>query len=308
MLPFVLVGGVPVLAGEDRGQLVGLSVPDVLVAPFDLDEIVGSDSVDPAAVFWGAEMRMARPMRQAAAGRRAGRFQPRGDRFEPLPEGEVSGFPSTTLLAHRAEVPSVDVVRLSSLFAVSTVRTPIDKAEASFLCFTKLYDARQRRELPTVDEIKQCFRGLQNTKSRMFSEVAAYAPVIHDAIGRGLKDRDLRRYLVRETPLPTGLGVAKMSFTLALLGHDCICLDTRLMVRMFGDKALKIEAGWGKDGDHVSELSLSRYEAVEDAFLEGNPFYNPKDPIGKARAQWSAWEGVGGKAASHWVWLHAIQV
>ena len=64
----------------------------------------------------------------------------------------------------------------------------------------------------------------------MFSEVAAYAPVIQQAIKSGLRHRDLRRHLVRETDLPTGLGVTKVSFTLALLGHDCVCLDGRLLI------------------------------------------------------------------------------
>ena len=67
MLPFVLVGGVPVLVGLDGGQLVGLSVPDVAVAPFDADEVVGFVSVDPAAVYGGAEMVQATALRQAAA-------------------------------------------------------------------------------------------------------------------------------------------------------------------------------------------------------------------------------------------------
>jgi hypothetical protein len=113
---------------------------------------------------------------------------------------------------------------------------------------------------------------------------------------------------VRETDLPVGLGVTKMSFTLALLGQDCVCLDARLLVRMFGsrDKATDVESGWGKSGSHVSELSLTRYEKVEDAFLKGNPMYDAKDPIGRARCQWMSWESVGGQAAKHSVWLSVV--
>ena len=309
-LPFALVDGVPVFVGLEDAQLVGISVPDGDVAMFDAGEVTGFVSIDPAAVFYGAAMERQEEMQQAAAApqrRRAGRFQPRGQLFTPLPRGEVSGFPSSVLLGHRTETPSLDTVRLSSLFAVSTVRTSIEQAEKSFSCFVELYEAAGRT-LPDVAEIKRCFRGLQNTKSKMFSEVAAYAPVIQQAIRSGLRDRELRRHLVRETDLPTGLGVTKVSFTLALLGHDCVCLDGRLLNRMFQprDRALEIEAGWGKTGKHVSELALSRYEAVEDAFLEGNRHYNARDPLGRARAQWRSWESVGGKGATHSVWLKVV--
>ena len=170
-----------------------------------------------------------------------------------------------------------------------------------------LYEARGR-ELPDIADIRNCFRGLQNTKSRMFHEVAEYAPVIQDAIVAGLRDRELRRFLVRETSLPAGLGVAKTSFTLALLGHDCVCLDARILGRIFGSvkKGVEVEGGWGKTGKRVSELSLRRYEQVEDAFLAQNPFYDPGDPIGRARAQWMSWESVGKQAATHSVWLNVV--
>lgn len=252
-LPFVLVRGAddfPILAGVETDGLVGVSVPDGEEYSFESEEVVGFVSIDPAAVFWGAEMRLAQQDVQLAAeeaARRAGRFKPRGHLFELLPSGEVSGFPSGQLLQHRAKTPTLDTVRLSSLFAVSTVRTSIEQAEKSFNCFVELYEAAGR-ELPEVQKIKMCFRGLQNTKSRMFAEVAAYASIIQSAMAAGLRDRELRRQLVRMTDLPAGLGITKMSFTLALLGQDCICLDARLLTRMFQtrEKATEIESGWAR--------------------------------------------------------------
>ena len=170
------------------------------------------------------------------------------------------------------------------------------------------YEARGR-QLPPVEAIRDCFRGLQNSKSKMFSQVAAYAPVVRAAMESGLKDRALRRHLLRETDLPVGLGVSKMSFTLALLGQDTVCLDARILTRIFGsrDKATKVEEGWGKSGQRVSELALARYEAVEDSFLNGNPFYRASHPLGRARAQWMSWESVGGAPASHQVWLRTVR-
>ena len=310
-LPFVVArdarDDVPLFVGLENGELVGISVPGGETFTLDTQDVIAAVSSDPAAVFWGLEVDWVEAyLRKVAEARHAPSYRPRGARFDPhdLP---LSGFPSETLLRHRAQVPSVDTIRLSGLFAVSTVRTSIEQAEKSFNCFVELYQARGR-ELPDIADIRNCFRGLQNTKSRMFYEVAEYAPVIQDAIVAGLRDRELRRFLVRETDLPVGLGVTKMSFTLALLGHDCVCLDARLLGRMFGShgEALGIEKGWEKRGSHVSELALRRYEKAEDAFLAKNPFYNAEDPIGRARAQWMSWESVGKQAATHSVWLNVV--
>ena len=311
-LSYALAGGIPLLVGTENAYLVGVSLPSGDEYTLEPEDVTGAVSVDPAAVFWGLDLRWAEQrVRRAAEARRPPSYAPRGQLFTPLssddPSTPVTGFPDATLLRHRTQVPSVDVVRLSSLFAVSTVRTSIEQAEKSFNCFVDLYE-RAGRQLPAVGDIKQCFRGLQNTKSRMFAEVAGYAPTIVDAVASGLKDRELRRYLVRETDLPVGLGISKTSFTLALLGHDCVCLDARLLGRMFGSasKAYDVESGWGKTGKRLSELSLKRYEKVEDAFLKGNPLYDPRDPIGRARAQWMSWESVGGQAATHSVWLNVV--
>jgi hypothetical protein len=241
------------------------------------------------------------------------RYAPRGYKFQPLERGRElwTGYPvvRSVLERHRREVPALDSIRLSGVFAVSTVRTSIDQAERSFDCFVELYEKRGSKDFPDVEAIKRCFRGLQNAKSQMFREVSGYAETIRQAMSEGLRDRALRRRLATETRLPRGLGLAKLSFTLALLGQDTVCLDARLMVRMFGsrDKATKVEEGWGKtEKGQISELGLRRYEKVEDAFLSGNPLYDPSDPIGRARAQWQSWESVGGEPATHSVWLRVV--
>lgn len=241
------------------------------------------------------------------------RYAPRGYRFQPLEKGSElwTGYPVVrrVLERHRSEIPSLDTVRLSGIFAVSTVRTSIDQAERSFDCFADLYARRGSKDLPDLEAIKRCFRGLQNDKTEYFVEVAEYAPTILEAMSRGLRDRELRKVLATETRLPKGLGLAKLSFTLALLGQDTICLDSRLMERMFGalEKRLKVEAGWRKnDAGRITEIGLKRYEKVEDAFLSGNPLYDPSDPIGRARAQWQSWESVGGEPATHSVWLRVV--
>lgn len=123
-LSFALVRDLPVFVGMQDGRLVSLTVPAGDIVPFEPGQVTGFLSIDPAAVFYGAEMAVALEERMAAAPgapKRPGRFQPRGGLFQPLPRGEVTGFPSTTLLAHRSRVPSLDVVRLSSTFAVVAI-------------------------------------------------------------------------------------------------------------------------------------------------------------------------------------------
>lgn len=385
MLPFVLVDGVPVLASLQNGELVGISVPDGDIAPFEPEEVTGFVSIDPAAVYFGGVMQVTQEEKEriaaeddatrfyeyysyrdveyrivgtiaqkfgygvslpsghwagsgltfrsrqeavdavkalidqdleprlAAPKKRAGRFQPRGQLFAPLPAGMVSGYPIArpTLQAFRQTVPSEDVVRLSALFAVSTIRVRIEAAEESFECFAERYEsARGRASFPSIEQIRACFGTLKNTKARQFSEVSAYAPVIHSALRQGMRDRQLRHHLAVQTDLPVGLGLAKLSFTLLLLGQDIMCLDTRILSRMFGSvqKAEDVEKGWEKRGKRVSELGLARYEAVEESFLSGNRFYDPRDPIGRARAQWMSWEPLGHPPvpATHSVWLKVV--
>ena len=311
-LPFVVArdarDDAPLFVGIESGDLVGISVPGGESFTLEPQDVIAAVSGDPAAVFWGLEVDWVEAyLRKVAEARHAPLLPPPRGPFRParpaavgLPVGHAPPSPSP---GARASTPSA----CPDSFAVSTVRTSIEQAEKSFNCFVELYQARGR-ELPDIADIKNCFRGLQNTKSRMFYEVAEYAPVIQDAIVAGLRDRELRRFLVRETDLPVGLGVTKMSFTLALLGHDCVCLDARLLGRMFGSaqKGVEVENGWGKTGKHVSELSLRRYEKAEDAFLAQNPFYDAADPIGRARAQWMSWESVGKQAATHSVWLNVV--
>lgn len=324
-LPFLLVrhgsAAVPLLVGtgDVPGRLVGVDVVGLRVFDFEPGDAIAAVSVSPAAIYWGMEAQWARaaaPLRLASEAS-VRRFAPKGYRFAPMPSQLFADAPIITgygevrpaLMRHRQEMPSIDTIRLSALFAVSTVRTSIEEAERSFDCFVELYERGGRQmEQVSVDDIRGCFRGLQNTKAKVFSEVAAYAPTIRKAIESGLKDRKLRRHLATETDLPTGLSLAKLSFTLALLGHDCVCLDARLLARMFDAKRrVEVEGSWGKTAaGRVSELSLRRYEAVEDSFLTGNPFYRASDPIGRARAQWLSWESVGGAAATHSVWLRVV--
>lgn len=246
------------------------------------------------------------------------RYAPQGAKFTPI-ETLATGEPFVTgytevrpqLMKHRDRVPTVETIRLCSIFAISTIRVQIDVAERRFDCLKELWGDHPGSEFEPWDleAVKSCFQGMQNGMGDTVLNVSAWAPTVHNAIGKKkLKDRALRRYLAVENKLPHGLGLAKVSFTLALLGMDTICLDSRLLDRMFGADGVKVANRWAKRPDGtISEEHLKAYEAVEDAFLKGNKFYDPTDVVGRARAQWLGWESCGGRPATHSVWLEVVR-
>ncbi len=315
MYPSVLVrsgphDSIPVLAGVDSvGQMVGYDlVNDDIVEGADVSDVVGVVSLYPAAVFYGVEAERVEQPPAAVANRRR-RYQPRGQLFTFLPEGELSGFPAAerVLRRHRMVIPSLDTIRVSALFAVNTIRTKISTAEAQFDCVGTLYE-EHGREMPPIEDLRKCFKGLQNSKSETFQKVADYAPTIRDAIAHGYRDRELRHILATDTDTPDGLGLSKLSFTLALLGNDTVCIDARLLKRMFPNESDRehFQRIIGKRKGRISQNAIDAYESLEDAFLKDNPHYDPNDPLGRARAQWKSWEATGGRGAEHQTWMRLL--
>jgi hypothetical protein len=307
MLPFALVRrGADLhveLLGETEQGPVGLNLDTAEPLHVGPGVVEGFVNADPAAVFFGADGAFQKGAQRFAADVR--RLRPLGYRFRPMPAGVVSGYPMvrSTLEKHRRELPSVETIRLSAVFAGSSIMVGIEQAERSFACMTALF--RRAGGFVPLEEIKHCIvsLGLHKIRQRLYVESEAWAHEVRAALEKGLRDRELRRHLLFETKRPATIGLAKTSFTLALLGQDTICLDTRILTRLFPKKHNEIEKSFAK----VGPTSLSRYESVEDAFLKGNPHYNASDPIGRARAQWMSWESVGGKGATHSTWLSVVR-
>lgn len=315
-LPFAIVRNedsvsIVLVGTETDGSpaLIGFDPVRIQLVEFRPEDIITLVSVDPAAVYYGVELGVSEKWVERLVANRRPRYAPKGDQFPLLPEEALSGFPAAEvyLRRHRMRVPSEDAIRVSALFAVSTVRTRIDQAEIAFNCFAELYRARGR-QMPDLSKLKRCFVGLQNTKTAVFDAVAKYVPVIREAMGTGYRDRELRRVLALQAPPPEGLGLAKLSFTLALLGQDTICLDARLLGVMFprADHRTRFEKTISKRDGKFNEKAIAAYEEAEDAFLADNPHYDKRDPIGRARCQWTSWEAVGGKGAEHRVWLNLL--
>jgi hypothetical protein len=271
--------------------------------------ILKNEPVMPARSLRGAE--------EAPKPKSIPKLGPQGHKFAPVNLPLFGDVPVVTgytevraqLEKHRKQIPSAETITLSVVFSGLSIMTGIEQAEEAFACVTKLYEQLGRARLPTLAEIQHCIvpLGLIKQRSAMYETAAAWAPIVRDAMKRGLRDRELRRFLYLESELPVGIGLAKLSFVLSLCGQDCVCLDARLLGRMYGADGRRVSSSLNTQPARGS--TLDKYEAIEDAFLDGNPFYDPKDPIGRARAQWQSWEQAGKppKPAAHSVWLSVVR-
>jgi hypothetical protein len=343
--PFAFVADLgPVLLAQGRRGLVGEAYDGTV---FDLSErdILHAVNILPGAAVFPflhaeglltrrerSEPRFSRTGPRLVAANPLGLVGGRGARFEPLPEGVASGFPRARqeIERYRAEVPTTRVIILSMAFAISTVRTNIASAERAFACYGERYHTTQGP--PSYDDILDCFtlygRGLAPSKTETLRGIAPYGETIESAMLLGLRDRDLRRHLATATDLPPGLSLAKLSFTLALLGQNVICLDARLLGTMFDAEEQETfnrrtkKADKGPSRGRLRQDAVDAYEEAEDLFLDGNRYYDPSDPLGQARAQWMSWESVGEKSktgtlhrrgmrwqvvpAEHAVWIDVV--
>ncbi len=320
MIPFAMVrhgrDDVPVLLGLDRdANMAGLDLVEGRFLALDPGDVGTVFDTDPVSVYFGVQLAWARSERVPLAAEAVviPMRAELGRKFTPLLTSDPFSVPITgfdevraQLLRHRAEVPSIDTIRLTAIFAGLTVGVGIAQAERGFQCLVKLY--KETRGDPPIEKVRDCIwsLGYHQIRERLYNEVPRWAPVCQDAIRKGMKDRELREHLFLHSDLPAGLSLAKLSFVLALLGHNVVCLDVRILDRMFGSgMASRYSGTW----DTKTQLSLARYERVEDAFLRGNPFYRSSDPIGRARAQWMSWESAGAppRVETHSVWLNVVR-
>jgi hypothetical protein len=307
---------VPVLLGLDGlGNMAGLDLVEGRFLALDPGDVGVIFDTDPAAVYAGVQLAWARDVAVAAEAAIRGLPEPKraelGRKFEPMLTRDpfsvpVSGFDAvrSQLIAHRDHTPSVETIRLTTIFAGLTVGVGIAQAEHGFQCLVDLFAHGE----PPIGKVRGCIwsLGYHQIRERLYSEVPRWAPLVRDALARGLRDRELREHLFLHTETPAGISLAKLSFVLALLGQNLVCLDVRILDRMFGKERARAYTGtW----DTPTGLSLQRYERVEDAFLRFNPFYRPSDPIGRARAQWLSWESAGkpARVETHAVWLNVVR-
>lgn len=215
-------------------------------------------------------------------------------------------------------------VLTAGIFSLASIQTPITQTLKLMAMLTPYVVDGQ---LPSRNKLGQLCAaagvGLQNRRPVHFEEFAKYAHVVSNAINEGKRDWRLRKTLCKDVGLPEGLGLAKLSFTLALMGNNLGCLDARIVNWAYEDAAdsfLRQISQKKSKQDRLSETPYSLFEVVkqadpssasdlvtkpvgdsaydlykeaERAILTRVPYYDPKDPVALARAQWMLWEQLG---------------
>jgi len=267
-------------------------------------------------------------------------------------EGEAfpSGYPHAWKIIRRwreGVAPDWRTVALSAIFARFSIQRPIEEAEELFRAFgPTIRDAMLRGTLPTEAQLLR-FKGIKGTRATRqltsgkrrgeysWDDIPAilsifeWAPWVAEQAATS-KDysRDFRNLIASEWA-PRGLGIAKISFTMMLMGRDAACMDTRMQRYFFGEYEAEessfsfgaledeeTEIGHspervqfekktsrrrtGKEARGVTEKAIATYAALEDK-LEETPYFDPDWAMPYAKAQWMLWETLGRTAttASH---------
>lgn len=262
--------------------------------------VVALATGDPAAVSFAPQLRVRRHRARMAANRaKVVPLRRRADR-PVIDLSFVSGYDryaSAAALYWRENGVGSQPLLAAGIFALSSIQTSI---KAALRLFEGLGPYVLEDELPARSEMRRIVdrsgAGLTNTRPDWFEGYAEYRYRIRDLIALGLRDDELRRVLAIQEPMPKGMGLAKLSFTLALVGNDCGCLDARILDWAFSKQARKrfnqLMSRKRKDGT-FSKTTYDRYRSAELKILTETPFYDPSDPVGLARSQWMLWESLG---------------
>jgi hypothetical protein len=194
----------------------------------------------------------------------------------------------------------------AGVFALSSIQTPIASA---LKLFSMLTPHVIRNELPNRKRLERIVvmagAGLHDPQAGRPAWYHAFGDFRHavvTAIADGQRDDALRRNLAVELGMPIGLGLAKLSFTLALVGNDLGCLDARIIGWAFTEKTgarFVSRIAKKRDDGTVTEGVYADYRKAELDILTETPFYDPSDPVGLARSQWMLWEALGPDAVTH---------
>lgn len=224
----------------------------------------------------------------------------------------VSGYPALArehALRWREKPASPKVILAAGVFALASVRVGIDvtmrlvEALTPHLVKGKLPSRKALSAMCAPRKQGGTGAGLQDSRPDWFLSFADFVPQIEGQMLAGLRDDELRRALCVDIPAPLGMSIAKLSFTLALLGNNCGCLDARVLTWAYGSPKKAEEASsylTAKTASgRVSEERYARYREAERKILTATPYYDPDDPVGLARAQWMLWEQMGKTGPEH---------
>ena len=260
---------------------------------------------DPARVSFSPELHVGASAPQRMAANRAKVLALRRRRGAP-PTDFVTGYETYARGAAeywREHGVGSQPALAAGVFALSSIQTPIMTALRLFSMLTPhvVLDALPpRSELTEI--VAASGAGLgdpERGRPAWYIGYEAFRSQLVEAIAGGERDDRLRRMLALDVGLPRGLGLAKLSFVLALLGNDCGCLDARIVgwafTRSTADAFLHRIATKRKNGT-FTDTTYQAYRSAELRILRVAPFYDPADPLALARAQWMLWESLGPEA------------
>lgn len=271
------------------------------VESLDASDVMAVGTGDPAAVSFAPELDVQRELPMAA--NKVVRLPTRRKR-PVVPTSFVTGyerFAAPRAAYWREHGVGTQPLLAAGVFSLSSIQVPI---VTTLKLFSMLTPHVIDDELPTLDQlqriVKRAGAGLHSKsrgRPRWYAEYERYRFALSQMIDIGLRDDDLRYAASVETPLPLGLGLAKLSFTLALVGNDCGCLDARIIGWAFTKPTAKrfadIMSRKRADGS-VSPSTYGYYVRAEKRILvRDSPFFDPESPVGIARSQWMLWESLG---------------
>jgi hypothetical protein len=242
---------------------------------------------------------------------RSGWLDPAGGDLElaanrPEPSrGYISGYPlAYKRVRHWREgvAPDWRSIALIFFFARSTIKTKTDTAHRAYAAFGPILRELLEADAPlTEPEIRQLPRfrslGLMRERAEAFAQIPEYAAWLATELAQS---RDYSRRLrnrVAQAPLVAGIGLAKLSFALSLLGRDGACLDAEILKAWFGsvEQAAAVQQ---RVSDKTacrrrcfSSLVVRRYAALEER-LKRSAYWDRDWPMPYAKAQWMLWESL----------------
>jgi hypothetical protein len=227
----------------------------------------------------------------------------------------ISGYPLAWQRVRRWReqvAPDWRTAALIGCFARSTMRRSIEEAESLYRDFgPHLREIIATGMVPGPEVLKE-LPGIKGTRAdgfadvRAFADILAWAPWVTGDLGQHPEQKDRAyRDRVAQDWSPWGLGLAKLTFTLSLLGRDGACIDARILGDMFGQDPQAEKAATGKRSEapgtpRFTAGAVATYRNMENK-LKRLPYFDPQWEMPFARCQWMLWESLGRPAgpASH---------
>ncbi len=273
------------------------------------DDVIAVAEGSPARVSFAPELFVERAAGLPMAANEGGRVLrfPTRRKKAAVPTDFVSGydrFARDAALYWREHGVGTQPVLAAGIFSLASVQTSIASALKLFDMMTSyvvldMLPPRERMQ-QIVRDSGAGFDDIRTGRPAWFAQFFDYRLLIAEAINTGDRDNVLRTLLAVGTGLPLGLGIAKLSFCLSLVGNNCGCLDARIVSWAFApataERFLKRMARKTRKGNYTS-ATYRIYRNAELSILKHSPFYDPDSPVALAKAQWQLWESLGAEEA-----------